>query len=110
MQKEDRNVVPREIQGWNWGACLLGGIWAIGNGVWIGLLAFIPYVGMVMCVVLAVKGNEWAWRSRRWENIEHFKRTQKTWVTWGIITAAAGMVVFVLIVVYMFYSLLPILT
>jgi hypothetical protein len=32
-------VVPKEIRGWNWGAFLGNGIWAIGNQVWIGLPA-----------------------------------------------------------------------
>jgi hypothetical protein len=72
-------LVPQEIQGWNWGAFLFSWIWGIGNNVWLALLALIPYVGFVMAIVLGIKGNEWAWKSKRWDSIEHFKKTQGTW-------------------------------
>ncbi|MCL0038599.1 hypothetical protein M1N10_06280 [Thermodesulfovibrionales bacterium] len=75
--------IPDEIKGWNWGAFLLSWIWAIGNSTWIGLLALIPYVGLVMMIILGVKGNEWAWKNRKWESVEHFKRVQKAWAQWG---------------------------
>ncbi|WGV26675.1 serine/threonine protein kinase [Halotia branconii] len=71
--------VPQEIKGWNWGAFLFGAFWSVGNKVWIGLLCFIPYVGLIMAIILGIKGNEWAWKSRRWASIEAFKANQKTW-------------------------------
>lgn len=77
-------IIPEEIRGWNWGAFLLNWIWGLGNSVWIALLALIPYVGFVVAIVLGVKGNEWAWRSKKWDSIEHFKRTQSTWAKWGV--------------------------
>ena len=78
-------VVPNEIMGWNWGAFLLNWLWSMDNRVWIGLLCFIPYVGIIMSIVLGMKGNEWAWQNKKWESIEHFKRTQATWTKWGVI-------------------------
>lgn len=77
-------VVPDGVRGWNWGASLLSWIWAIGNNTWIGLLALIPYVGLVMSIILGVKGNEWAWRNKRWNSVEHFRKTQRTWAWWGL--------------------------
>jgi len=77
-------VIPEEIRGWNWGAFLLTWIWGLGNSVFISLLALIPYVSIVVAIVLGVKGNEWAWRNRKWDSIEHFKRTQSTWAKWGV--------------------------
>lgn len=77
-------IVPREIEGWNWGAFLLNWIWSIGNNVWIGLLSLIPYAGIIMLVILGVKGNEWAWRYKRWDSVEHFRRTQRKWRDWGL--------------------------
>lgn len=77
-------VIPDEIRGWNWGAFLLGWIWGIGNSVWIALLELIPYFNFIWMVVLGAKGSEWAWRSKRWDSIEHFKRTQSTWTKWGL--------------------------
>ena len=50
--------VPSEVKGWNWGAFLLNWIWSIGNNTWIGLLSLIPYAGIVMVIVLGIKGNE----------------------------------------------------
>ena len=76
--------IPIEITGWNWGAFLLSWIWGASNKVWISLLCLIPYVGFVMVFVLGVKGNEWAWRNKRWDSIEHFQRTQRAWAWWGI--------------------------
>ena len=92
--------VPREIQGWNWGAFLLSWIWSIGNSVWIGLLALIPYAGFIMAIILGVKGSEWAWQSKRWDSIEHFKRTQRTWSYWGIGIAAFGILVWIIIAIF----------
>jgi len=92
-------VLSREIQGWNWGAFLLSWIWGIGNSVWIALLALIPYVGFVMAIVLGVKGNEWAWRYKKWDSIEHFKRTQSTWTKWGVGLAVAGIILSILFVI-----------
>jgi len=89
-------VIPQEIRGWNWGAFLLNWIWSIGNNVWIGLLALIPYAGVIMAIVLGVKGSEWAWRSKRWESTEHFRRTQRTWAYWG---AGVWAVVIVFIII-----------
>ncbi len=90
-------VIPREIGGWNWGAFLLNWIWAIGNSVWIGLLALVPYAGFIMAIVLGVKGNEWAWRYKRWDSVEHFKRTQSTWAKWGL-GILLGSIVFAILI------------
>lgn len=73
------NNVPSEIIGWNWGAFLLGPFWAIRNGLWIGLFCFIPYVGWLMSVALALKGNEWSWKNGKWKSIEKFKKSQRNW-------------------------------
>lgn len=64
---------------------MLTWIWGIGNNVWLSFLVFIPYLGsLVMPFVLGAKGNEWAWQGKRWDSIEHFRKTQRTWMWWGI--------------------------
>lgn len=96
---DNSNKVPPEIQGWNWGAFLLPGVWCLSNRVWIGLVAwadptFIISLGvpwLTMGVILGIKGNEWAWRSRRWRSIAEFKAHQRkwaiaAWIIMGIIT------------------------
>jgi membrane protein YqaA with SNARE-associated domain len=37
-----------------------------------------------MLFILGAKGNEWAWRNKRWESVEHFQRVQQKWTEWGI--------------------------
>lgn len=89
--------VPAEIKGWNWGAFLLGFFWSIGNKVWIGFLCLIPYVGFVMAIVLGIKGNEWAWKSRRWASIEQFKANQRGWAIAGLVVASISFFIGILI-------------
>jgi hypothetical protein len=79
------SVVPAELDYWNWGAFLLNWIWGIGNNTFIALLMFVPLVNIVMLVVLGVKGNEWAWRNKRWSDIGQFKRVQRKWAIAGIV-------------------------
>lgn len=90
-------VVPKEIRGWNWGGFLLTWVWAIGNKVWLGVLASVfaaiivsraEWVGwltlFIVSIVFGINGNKWAWHKKRWDSIEHFKRTQRTWAWWGL--------------------------
>jgi len=77
--------VPDEIKGWNWGAFLLSGFWPITNGVWIGLLCWIPQIGWLVAIGLGAKGNELAWKSKKWRSIEHFKAHQRGWAIAGIL-------------------------
>jgi len=77
-------VIPREIQKWNWGAFLMTWIWGIANKTYIPLLVAIPIVGLVVPFICGAKGNEWAWKNKRWDSIEDFKRNQRRWIYWGI--------------------------
>lgn len=83
--KGKSSVIPDEIKGWNWGALGLPWIWGIYYSVWISLLALIPVFNLIWIFVLAVKGNEWSWRNRKWQNVEQFKASQEKWKIWGII-------------------------
>lgn len=76
--------IPPGVKGWSWGAFFLNWIWAIGNKTWIGLLAIIPLVGIIMVIILGFKGREWAWKNKEWESIEHFNHVQKKWSYWGV--------------------------
>jgi hypothetical protein len=98
----DSSVVPEEVKGFSWGAFLWTWIWAIGNKVWIGLLALLPLgpLPLIMAIILGIKGREWAWQKKHWDSVEAFKKTQKAWVKWwfiimiplGIIFAILGIV------------------
>ncbi len=85
-------VVPDEVRGWSWGAFLLNWIWGLFNRTWIALAVLLPVIGFVVWIILGLKGNEWAWRNKRWDDVEHFKRVQRKW-------AIAGLVVLLLPVV-----------
>ncbi|MCH8821786.1 hypothetical protein IID23_04695 [Patescibacteria group bacterium] len=91
--------LPPGIDGWGWGPFLLNWIWAIGNGVWIGLLALVPYVGFVMAIILGIKGREWAWQKKKWGSVEHFNRVQHKWSIAGLIVAAFSLLVIPIILV-----------
>ncbi len=93
--------IPAEIKGWNWGAFFFNWIWGLFNNTFIALLTLIPCFGWIMAFVLAVKGNEWAWRNKKWESVERFKQVQRNWAWAGLglmlfwILFSVGMVFFV---------------
>ena len=92
--------VPPGLGSFNWGGFLLTWIWGLGNGVWWSLLALIPYLGwMVMPWVLGFKGNEWAWQSKHWDSIEHFKRVQHIWSVWGWVISIAATAILVVFMI-----------
>jgi hypothetical protein len=82
-------VVPPELDRWNWGAFFLNWIWGIGNNTFIALLMFVPVVNMVMPFVLGVNGSAWAWRNKRWESVDHFRRVQRNWAIGGVVAIIA---------------------
>ena len=90
------NGMPDGVKGWSWGAFLLNGFWAIGNKTWIGVLAFVPYIGVIMAIVLGIKGREWAWKNKQWDSLEHFNRVQRKWSAWGAGIVAASLVLGIL--------------
>ena len=82
---------PENIDKFNWGALLWGWIWAIGNGVWIGLLTLIPYVGFIMAIILGLKGNKWAWEAQKdKKSPEEFVESQRKWTIAGVILLVAA--------------------
>ena len=82
-------VVPPEVDRWNWGAFLLNWIWGIGNNTYIALLMFLPGVNVIMMFVLGVKGSTWAWRNKRWQDVDHFRRVQRKWAIAGLVALVA---------------------
>lgn len=76
---------PEELNKWNWGAFFLNWIWAIGNGTWIGLLALISPISLIVAIILGIKGNEWAWQNRKFDGVDQFKEVQKKWAVWGLV-------------------------
>lgn len=90
LKQPANSPLPEGIKGWSWGAFWLSWIWAIFNKTWIGLLALIPLVNLVMMIVLGLKGREWAWKNKAWPSVEHFNHVQKKWnlAGWIVIIVA----------------------
>lgn len=83
--KGDQSIVPEEIRGWNWGAAGLGWIWGVSHRLWISFLTWVPFVNIVFWIILAIKGNEWAWRKNQWKSVADFQAVQRKWMPWGIV-------------------------
>lgn len=98
-------VIPQGVQKWNWGAAILTWIWALGNGSYgwalAGFLLNITGIGWIVAFFLfGFNGSEWAWKNKKWENIGHFQRVQKTWSRWGVGLALAFILIGALEVLY----------
>lgn len=78
-------VLPEDAKGLAWGAFLLTWVWGIFNRTWLALLTLVPIVGLVVWVMLLLKGREWAWQNKRWDSVEHFNRVQRKWAKAGVI-------------------------
>lgn len=54
---------------------------AVNKGEFIGffVLMVIAVVPAILALPLGLKGNEWAWRNRRWSSVEQFKNHQRKW-------------------------------
>lgn len=101
---DDRVPVPDEIKGWNWGAFLMPWMWPFTNQVWIGLFALVPQIGWFVAIALGAKGNEWAWKSRKWRSIEQFKAHQRGWAIAGILFGIPASLLLWVMVAYVFMS------
>jgi hypothetical protein len=86
--------MPEELKRWNWGAFFWSWIWGIANNTWIALLALLGPLSLVMMIILGLKGNEYAWKNRKFTDLQSFKKIQSAWAKWGVI-------VFILYIVMM---------
>ena len=95
----DSSTVPVEIKRWSWGAFGLNWIWGLGNETYIALLSLVPVVNLVMIFVLGFKGNEWAWRNKRWASVADFQRVQRKWsIAWFIYISVLVLIAVVAII------------
>jgi hypothetical protein len=84
----NQQAINDVLRRWNWGAFFFGWIWGIAHRIYWPLVTLIPFIGwfaaLVICFVLGVNGNRWAWESRQWESLEEFRRVQRNWAKWGV--------------------------
>lgn len=82
---------PRNINSFNWGACIFPPVWGIFNNTPIAclslLFSFIPFVGLILSLIFSVycgaNGNEWAWKNKQWRDLNHFHDVQRKWAIWS---------------------------
>ena len=105
--------IPAGVKRWNWAAFLMTPVWGLFSGVPYTVLLFgaplldrifPPWVQAVVVVVasiyLGAKGNEHAWRGKKWRSVEHFKAFQKQWTSWAFKLSVAAIALAVLYVMF----------
>lgn len=100
--------IPPGIKRWNWAAFLMPAVWGLFSGVpFSGLLfaaAFLPSTAQLLIMIIAslflgFKGNQLAWRGKKWQSVEHFNSFQQKWSSWSIkLSAAIGAILIIFIV------------
>lgn len=83
---------PKEAQGWTFAGFVPLGLFALSNNItsW-GLLALacsiVPYIGIVvlpLCwIYIGINGKKLAWKLRKFESREQFKKTMAAWENAG---------------------------
>jgi len=119
-QGQNADVPAAVSDNFNWGAFLLTWIWGLGNKTYITLLmfaafilAFIPFVNILagmlqlgLAIWFGIKGNEWAWKNKKFDSVEAFHSYQKKWAIAGTIIAVLGILlaifgIFLIVIVAM---------
>ena len=86
-------VIPPGVKRWNWAAFLMPAVWGLFSGVPFTALLFgaallpPPYGQIIFLgagVLLGYRGNELAWRGKKWRSVEHFNAFQKQWTSWAV--------------------------
>ena len=65
-------------------------MWGLFNVTYIALLMFVPFVNFALFFILGAKGNEWAWRNKKWDSVEHYQTVQRKWAIAGLIILVGG--------------------
>ncbi|MEO7719544.1 MAG: hypothetical protein ABIY70_25355 [Capsulimonas sp.] len=111
------STVPPEIAAmkWNWGAFSLPFLWSLNHKMrGYAAIAFVlamidratgtfdtpmgiasSLVFLAFSIYMGVKGNELAWRNRRFDGgVTQFISTQRAWMGWGIAIFILGVIAF----------------
>jgi len=85
-----------QISGLNFGAFWFGPIWAACHGLWLWALLSLCTAGLVNIVLLFV-GNQLAWGTGKFSDVEHFRRTQRGWSIAGLVVFVISLTLFVIL-------------
>jgi hypothetical protein len=88
---ESFRQLQEELEKFCWGGLLWGPWWAIYHRIWIGLLGFVPILGLGVALLLGFKGRRWAWERGSYASLTRFRRAQRWWVvSWVIVPPLLG--------------------
>ncbi|MBC63950.1 MAG: hypothetical protein CL746_06535 [Chloroflexi bacterium] len=104
---DKKSEVPKEIKGWNWAAFLIPPLWGLFSGVPLAVLMLALYlpifsdgmraIALIGCsLFLGIRGNELAWKGKKWKSVEHFKNVQKKWLSWAVVLN----IIYIIIILY----------
>ena len=100
---DDEGKILPEYRGFNVGACLLSGIWGVGNNTYIALLIIpillipiVRYLAPIFCIWLGFVGNRMAIKNKRWGSPLHFLNVQRRWAGFGIFAILSAIIIFTL--------------
>ncbi len=93
----------------NWGAFLGGWLWGLFNKtfvtLWDLLLFFTPF-GFLFRLVCGLKGNEWAFKNKKWNDVEKFNESQeKQTLFWFIFSIIIIPIIYFILVFSIAYSI-----
>lgn len=94
-----RVELPDGVRGLSWAGFVIAPFWAVGNRVWIGLLALIPGLGQLVSLWLLFHGRELAWRRGGWPSLNAFRQAQRRWSIAAAIAAPLIAVLTVLVAI-----------
>lgn len=115
MPSTESNEIPYGVSRWNMGAFMQTFLWGISNDVYESLAIFvviIPFVGWIAGVFIAIwlglKGNEMAWKKKKWDSVRDFNMAQSSWNKAGwvtfIVLILSSVIYFLLFVVIGIFS------
>lgn len=111
MEASTKETVPDEVKCFNWGAFFLVWVWGLFNKTFITLLylicIFIPasmFFAFCFQLWFGFKGNEWAWKNKKWKSIEHFHKIQRKWAIAGLIFFAIQLLFSISIIMHSMYA------
>lgn len=91
--------IDKAIEKWNWGAFFCTWLWGLFHKTYWPLLViilnFIPYIGQVASLCLAVylgmNGSKIAWNKGVYKDFESFKHAQRNWTIGGCVWFVVGL-------------------
>ena len=94
--------VPAAIKKWNWGAFAFNIWWGIGNHAYLTLLMLVPCISFIWMFVCGAMGNQWAWKSGEFKDVEQFMAVQRTWNKAGLLFFIVTVVSLVILFISIF--------